>query len=412
MLVDSLVTLLLVSFVSAAHAHTHDHTARSSLPGTWYHARDHPVHALFARDTASFPAVGSAEWTASLPPFTPDGSHTPDITKLPQAWVDAYNAAVARGAIPKIDQSTSAGNYPNNQDPNGAAICSSYIGCRAPGDIFNTPAGTLGLNFDDGPTEVTQTLLDFLAKNNEIATHFLIGYSIQQNPQAFLATLNSGHDLAVHTWSHPALTTLTDMQVVSELGWSMNILYLSTNGRVPRFWRPPTGDADNRIRAIAKEVFGLEMVVWNHDTEDWSLTQGTPLTTPALIASNMTLWLNGPQDPGMLILEHELSDQSVAAFVAAYPLMKSKWKLNSAARLVDPNGAYRNTAGPTGSVTAAGLLDFKGQGSSGNGSGGGAASAGSAGGSSGSTGSASVVGQTAQSGNPASQTGTKSTTPS
>ncbi|KAJ7590287.1 hypothetical protein C8J56DRAFT_888453 [Mycena floridula] len=27
-------------------------------------------------------------------------------------------------------------------------------------------------------------------------------------------------------------------------------------------------DSDNRIRAIAKEVFGLEMVVWNQDTLD------------------------------------------------------------------------------------------------------------------------------------------------
>ncbi|KAJ7579757.1 hypothetical protein C8J56DRAFT_1058775 [Mycena floridula] len=77
----------------------------------------------------------------------------------------------------------------------------------------------------------------------------------------------------------------------------------------------------------------------------------------------MTQWLGGLQDPGLMILEHELSDQSVASFMAAYPLMKSKgWKIGSAARLINSNGAYRNAAGPTGSATAAGLLDFKGQG--------------------------------------------------
>ncbi|KAJ7588394.1 hypothetical protein C8J56DRAFT_1050464 [Mycena floridula] len=150
----------------------------------------------------------------------------------------------------------------------------------------------------------------------------------------------------------------------------MFIIYQSTNGRVPKYWRPPTGDADNRIRAIAQEVFGLEMVLWNQDTEDWSLTTTSPLTTPALIASNMTAWLTGPKTPGLMILEHELSEQSVDAFIAAYPQMKSNgWQTNSAARLLS-SSAYRNAAGPSGAVTPAGMLDFGGTGASGSGSGG------------------------------------------
>ena len=34
----------------------------------------------------------------------------------------------------------------------------------------------------------------------------------------------------------------------------MKLIYDSTGGRVPKFWRPPYGDSDNRVRAIAKEV--------------------------------------------------------------------------------------------------------------------------------------------------------------
>ncbi|KAJ7348403.1 carbohydrate esterase family 4 protein [Mycena albidolilacea] len=361
------VTLLLLHLLPAhGHSpkHNHDHIARNALPDTWFQPSDHAVSALFARD--DFPPVGSDAWVASLPPFTPDGSHTPDITKLPQAWVDAYNAAKAAGNIPDIPQTTTGGQYPNNLNAMSADICSSYVGCRAPEDHFNVPDGTLALNFDDGPTEFTGQLLDFLKTNNEIATHFVIGYSIQQNVSAWQLLLNSGHDLAAHTWSHHQLTTQSDMEVISELGWSMNIIYLSTGGRVPRFWRPPTGDADNRIRAIAKYVFGMEMVVWNQDTEDWSLTETPPPTTTDVIAGQMKTWLNGPKSPGLMILEHELSGLSIGAFMAAYPLMKSAgWNLQSAARLVNTDGAYRNSPGPTGTVTAAGLLDFKGTGPSG-----------------------------------------------
>ncbi|KAJ7588418.1 hypothetical protein C8J56DRAFT_941568 [Mycena floridula] len=369
-----LVTLLLLSLVSAGHVHDlharheeNEHVAHRRLPDTWYHKRDHPVYDLFRRDTAaSFPVVGSDDWKNSLPPFTPNGAATPDTSKLPQAWVDALNAAVARGAIPNIPQSSSpdVGTpvYPNNLDPNGAQVCSSYGKCKVASDHWDVPAGTLALNFDDGPTSFTPKLLDFLDQHNEVATHFMIGYAILQNPNEFMAALNANHDLAVHTWSHPQMTTKSNLEVISELGWSMFIIYQSTNGRVPKYWRPPTGDADNRIRAIAQEVFGLEMVLWNQDTEDWSLTTTSPLTTPALIASNMTAWLTGPKTPGLMILEHELSEQSVDAFIAAYPQMKSNgWQTNSAARLLS-SSAYRNAAGPSGAVTPAGMLDFGGSG--------------------------------------------------
>jgi hypothetical protein len=33
------------------------------------------------------------------------------------------------------------------------------------------------------------------------------------------------------------------------------------------------GDADNRVRAIAKEVFNLTLVGWNRDSDDWCLNE-------------------------------------------------------------------------------------------------------------------------------------------
>jgi chitin deacetylase len=45
----------------------------------------------------------------------------------------------------------------------------------------------------------------------------------------------------------------------------MQLIHNSTGGRVPRYWRPPYGDSDMRTRSIAKEVFGLETVIWNSE---------------------------------------------------------------------------------------------------------------------------------------------------
>ncbi len=49
----------------------------------------------------------------------------------------------------------------------------------------------------------------------------------------------------------------------------------------------------------------------------------------------MTVWINGPKSPGLIMLEHEHSMETVGAFKEAYALMQEKeWKTVSVARLV------------------------------------------------------------------------------
>jgi chitin deacetylase len=80
------------------------------------------------------------------------------------------------------------------------------------------------------------------------------------------------------------MTTLTDMEILGELGWTNQIIMDQSGGLIPKFWRPPygsffflkffthqltsfrlsLGDVDNRVRAIALEVFGMSTVIWNH----------------------------------------------------------------------------------------------------------------------------------------------------
>jgi len=105
------------------------------------------------------------------------------------------------------------------------------------------------------------------------------------------------------------MTTLSNLDVVAELGWTMEIIHNSTGGRLPRFWRPPYGDTDVRVQAIAKEIFGLTGILWNQEcvcaplfvihqrfnpqsfsTGDWQLPSGTTL---GKVNASMTKWLTG-----------------------------------------------------------------------------------------------------------------------
>ena len=112
----------------------------------------------------------------------------------------------------------------------------------------------------------SQQLYQFLANNSEHVTHFFIGTNILQYPDLFKTAFETNQDdIAVHTWTHPYMTTRTNLEILGELGWTMELIQNSTGGRIPKYWRPPFGDSDMRVRAIANEVFGLKAVLWNQE---------------------------------------------------------------------------------------------------------------------------------------------------
>ena len=82
----------------------------------------------------------------------------------------------------------------------------------------------------------------------------MIGINVLQNPKEFTFAFETlGDDIAVHTWTHPYMTTKTNEELLGEFGWTMEIIHNSTGGRLPKYWRPPYGDSDNRVGAIAKD---------------------------------------------------------------------------------------------------------------------------------------------------------------
>jgi len=197
-------------------------------------------------------------------------------------------------------------------------------------DVWNAPVGYVGIAFDDGPLPTSSPLLySFLRANNQTATHFFIGSNVLDNPSLFTEAFETNNDdIACHTWSHPYMTTENDDSVVAELGWQLEIVRVSTKGRIPRYWRPPYGDVDNRVRAIAAQVFGLTTVIWSHDSLDWELPTGP--ATSAGVQQNYTTWYSGPKTPGLIILSHELTIESVQAWMDTYPLIsQNNWTTRS-----------------------------------------------------------------------------------
>ncbi|KAF8507591.1 hypothetical protein JB92DRAFT_3121702 [Gautieria morchelliformis] len=346
-----LLQIFLVAGTTLGCAPPHDarpHLNSRALHGAWYHPESHPVHSLFKR---AVPTPGFPEWIAQYPavyaPPMPESA-------TPKSWLDALQAAEQAGQIPGIMVATQSGPNQNpsygGQDPSGSgpAICSSTAQCRGPDDHWDAPDGHVGIGFDDGPSDGSAKLYQFLQEQNQTATHFMIGINILQNYALFNQAYSAlNQDIAVHTWTHPYMTTMNNSQIVAQLGWTMQIIHDSTGGRVPRYWRPPYGDSDNRVRAIAKTVFGLTQIDWNRDSEDWQIASGG--TTLPNVITSLNNWYTGPKSPGLIILEHELTDNTTGAFMATYTGIKgNSWTAVSTVQLFD--GAYQNANQSDGPV--------------------------------------------------------------
>ncbi|ORY80754.1 hypothetical protein BCR35DRAFT_352510 [Leucosporidium creatinivorum] len=255
--------------------------------------------------------------------------------------IAAYNTAKAAGKLVDVSPATAldggAPSYPSDVDTSSAGICSwTMTGCFAPDDLYSAPDGRWGVSFDDGPVPSSPTLYTFLESMNQSATHFMIGGNIVNNPDIFKQAIASGGHIAIHTWSHPYMSTMTDLQVLGELGWTAQVIY-DLSGFVPAFWRPPYGDVDNRVRAIAKEVFGLTTTIWNQDTDDWCLSEsgGTSCTgegpaDDSALDAEMLAFAAMAKSPGLMVLEHELTSLSIGGFTRNYAsLLSSGWDIMS-----------------------------------------------------------------------------------
>ncbi|KAK0542963.1 hypothetical protein OC845_006360, partial [Tilletia horrida] len=226
---------------------------------------------VYALDGDSF-KQGRVRWTrsASGQNYPTEWQLAPASSNKPE-WIQALNDAIAAGKIPNIPPSKLVNGQPTYPAGTPDPCNWSNTQCQGKGDIYYAPNGYMGIQFDDGPTPASSQLREFLTQNDIAATHFMIGSNILDYSSEFDAIFKvPNQHIAVHTWSHNMSTTLSNEVMLAELGWTMQIIY-DRSGKIPAWWRAPMGDLDNRIRAIAYEVFGLTAVNWNYDSNDWCM---------------------------------------------------------------------------------------------------------------------------------------------
>lgn len=153
-----------------------------------------------------------------------------------------------------------------------------YTGCSTP--------GVVSLGYDDGPSVLTSSLLDYLKNINVKVTFYVNGIdwkAVQTgNPLPGLYALADvvkrafaeGHQICSHTWSHTDFLTVNQWNTTYEISRLNNAFNTILNGTIPTCIRPPYGDYDAySLRVLQGMGYGEDnggaIVLWNLDAVDW-----------------------------------------------------------------------------------------------------------------------------------------------
>ncbi|MES1910083.1 MAG: hypothetical protein MHM6MM_002742 [Cercozoa sp. M6MM] len=133
----------------------------------------------------------------------------------------------------------------------------------------------MALTFDDGPDTLTNETLNLLNAYGVRATFFVLGQKTVYESGALQRAALSGHEIGVHTYTHPAMTTLPAWDQEIELNSTIAAIQNVLPGYTPRYFRPPYGDTNEQLMQLALQKCNLSQALWSIDTLDWDTTRSS-----------------------------------------------------------------------------------------------------------------------------------------
>jgi len=128
----------------------------------------------------------------------------------------------------------------------------------------------IALTFDDGPcTPQTLAVLDTLKKHQVKATFFVIGKNIEGNESVLKRTVEEGHSIGSHSYSHHFWIDLwSAKKLEADIQQSLDSIKKVT-GEDTKLFRPPYGVTTPNFAYVLKKL-NLTSIGWNVRSYDTS----------------------------------------------------------------------------------------------------------------------------------------------
>ena len=111
-----------------------------------------------------------------------------------------------------------------------------------------------------------------LKKYNIKTTFFLIGENIKGNEAIVRRELSEGHNIGVHTWTHPHIPKISIRAMHAEIDKTIKLIETFPKAR-PHVMRFPYGESTCTAETYVQSK-GYDIVGWHLDSCDWSYGEG------------------------------------------------------------------------------------------------------------------------------------------
>ncbi len=256
------------------------------------------------RTVAAITAVFIAACASVTPPAGSSSNRSP--TRAASVHSRATRESAASEPFAKTISRTFDDGFTRTASPSTLPLPLAALARATSKDLTKT----IYLTFDDGPNLTwTPEILSLLQEYGAHASFFVVGENAKRWPGLVEQEARDGDTVGDHTWSHPALTTLSASAVYVELGRDRNLVTTLT-GETPTLWRPPYEAFNSTVVGIAS-VLGMKMQLWSVDTGDWQLP-GTEVIVLRVMAALHN---------GMVVLLHDGGGDTRSETVAAVAIL-------------------------------------------------------------------------------------------
>lgn len=127
---------------------------------------------------------------------------------------------------------------------------------------------TFDCGYENGNTE---PILDALKKHNAKATFFVVGHFLETAPEIAKRMTEEGHAVGNHTYHHPDMSTISDLESFRKEVEDVENLYKEITGKdMIKYYRPPQGKYSTENLKMAKEL-GYSTFFWSLAYVDWNV---------------------------------------------------------------------------------------------------------------------------------------------